>query len=127
MLKREPLNEQEVLSVVVGGFKKLGIDELLKVQTRFPDVLAKVSGKEVYFELEVDSLGFLNHLDDLRRNSKSKNIRQARLKDTGDDRIIAILCWVNGDRRGELRKSVPHLRIFELQSLLRKRGKINWR
>ncbi|MCX6353751.1 MAG: hypothetical protein NTZ78_02460 [Candidatus Aureabacteria bacterium] len=38
-LGREPLNEQEVLSIVVGGHSALGIDKIIEVQTRFPDML----------------------------------------------------------------------------------------
>lgn len=126
LLGREPLNEQEVLAVVVSGHKQLGIDKILKVQTAFPDMLAQVNGKEVHLELEVDSLGFWHHWDDLRRVSGRRNVRQARLVDEDDDRPVAILCWVDGDRSHELRRSVRQLRVFELQKLLREGRKIVW-
>ena len=61
--KREPLNEQEVLCIVVGdvanGSKNLGIEEIIWDRTRFPDMLVKINGEEVYLELEFDSLGIL--------------------------------------------------------------------
>jgi len=120
LMRREPLNEQELLSVVVDGYKKLGIEKIIEVQCRFPDMLVSINGKEVYLELEIDSLGFRHHWDDLRRIPKCRSMRDAKLKDKDDNRPVAILCWVDGDKDRELRKSVRHLKVYEVQSLLRK-------
>jgi len=128
ILGREPTCEQELLTIVVGGHKQLGIDKILKVQTRFPDMLVSINGQEVHLELEVDSLSFQQHehVKQLRRNTQgtSEGDREARLKDRDDDRPVAILCWVEGGL--ELQEQVPDLRVFELQSLLRTGGKISW-
>jgi hypothetical protein len=127
LFKREPLNEQEVLSVVVRGYQKLGIEKIIWARTRFPDLLVKIKGKDVYVELEVDSLGFWDHIEkrQLRRIRKGKFA--ARVKDRHDNKPVALLCWVDGDRERRLRKCVPDLRVFELQSLLRAGKKINGR
>lgn len=126
LLGREPLNEQEVLSVVVAGRSALGIKKIIKVQTSFPDMLVSINGKEVYLELEVDSLGFWHHWEELRRIAKRRDERDAKLEDEDDDRPVAVLCWVDGDKDRKLRKSVRHLRVYELQSLLREQQKIHW-
>ncbi|MGA2618415.1 MAG: hypothetical protein ABSF26_12450 [Thermoguttaceae bacterium] len=131
-LKREPLNEQEVLCAVVGdvvsGRKKLGIEKIVWARTRFPDMLVRINGEEVYLELEFDSLGFWDHINkkQLRRirDGNFKGKWEAKVKDKDDDRPVAVLCWVDNDREHELRKDVPCLRVFELQSLLRDGKKI---
>ena len=66
LLKRPPQNEQEVLSVIVAGHAALGIEKIIRVQTRFPDMLAKIDGRKVHLELEFDSTSFAEHLNDLR-------------------------------------------------------------
>jgi hypothetical protein len=131
-LKREPLNEQEVLCAVVGdvvsGRKKLGIEKIVWARTRFPDMLVRINGEEVYLELEFDSLGFWDHINkkQLRRirDGNFKGKWEAKVKDKDDDRPVVVLCWVDNDREHELRKDVPCLRVFELQSLLRDGKKI---
>lgn len=127
LLAREPRNEQEVLSIVVAGRATLGIEKFIKVQTRFPDMLVSVDGKEMHLELEFDSLSFKEHLGDLLRVPGRRNRREVRLRDRTDKRPVAVLCWVDGDKTGTLRKRVRHLRVYELQSLLRKRQKIRWK
>jgi hypothetical protein len=77
-------------------------------------------------ELEVDSLGFWHHWDDLRRIPGRRNARLAKLEDEEDDRPVAVLCWVDGDKDRELKESVRDLRVFELQTLLRENRKIRW-
>jgi len=126
LLERDIVNEQELVSAVVWGHKDLGIRKIIKVQTRFPDMLVNVKGKEVYLELEVYSLGFREHINDLRYVSegKFKGKRRPRLKDEDDSRPVAVLCWVDDDTEHELRRRVPKLRVNELQSLLRNRKKI---
>lgn len=130
-LKREPRNELEVLSLIVNGYKKLGIEKIIWSRTRFPDLLVKINGKEVYMELEVDSLSFQDHIKkrQLRPLHKGKFSGKltASVRDTNDDIPVAILCWVNGDRKGVLKKRVPDLQVFELQLLLRTGKKIKWR
>jgi len=130
ILGREPTCEQEVLTVVVGGHKELGIDKILKVQTRFPDMLVSINGQDVYLELELDSLDFQSHghVADLRRTShgKLKGRREAKLKHEDDPRPVAVLCWVDSNRSHELQEDVPDLRVFELQTLLRTGRKIGW-
>jgi hypothetical protein len=121
MLEREPLCEQEVLSIVVAGYRRaLGIEEILRVQTHFPDMLVKIDGKQVWLELEMYGSGFWQHWDDLRLLPGVRNRRVAkRREDPDDNRPVACLCWVDNDREHELKKSVRGLRVFELQSLLR--------
>ncbi len=124
ILRREPRNEQEVLSVVVGAYKKLGIEEILWVRTRFPDVLVKINGKQLYLELEVYSGGFRAHFDQLERITKGKlkGKLAARFKD--DSKPVAVLCWTDDDKE-YLKKRVPYLKVYELQSLLRSQRTID--
>ncbi len=131
LLEREPVCEQEVLSVVVAGHDKpLGIDKILEVQTRFPDMLVEIDGEQIWLELEVRSLDFSSHahIEQLRRISKGKfkGKREAKRVDKDDTRKVAILCWVDNDKNHELKKSVRGLHIFELQSLLRTGGRIRF-
>lgn len=127
LLEREPVCEQEVLSIVVAGHKEtLGIENILKVQTRFPDMLVNIGGKEVWLELEVYSEGFWHHWDDLRHIPNIRGKRQAKLKDESDNRLVAVLCWVDNDKNHELKKCVRGLHVFELQSLLRTGEKIRF-
>lgn len=125
-LEREPRNEQEVLSIVVAGRATLGIDKIVRVQTRFPDMLAVVNHKEVHLELEYDSMSFMEHLGSLRPVPGQRGRRDARLKDKTDKSPVAVLCWIDSDKHGALKKHVRGLRVFELQSLLRNRQKIRW-
>ena len=127
LLEREPLNEQELLSVVVWGHKQLGIEKIIKVQCRFPDMLVRIGGEEVHFELEVDSLGFQEHIDknQLRPVPEGEKLA-ARVKDENDQRPVAVLCWVDGDLKHTLKEQVPDLQIFEVQALLRGEKKIPW-
>ena len=124
VLGREPENEQEVLSIIAGAYGQLGIRKILRVQTPFPDMLALVGRKEVHFELEYDSTTFKAHLDDLRPIGRQRIRRIAKVRDRRDQRPVAILCWVDGDKEWKIRKRVRNLRIFEMQSLLRERRRI---
>ena len=128
LLGRDPVNEQEVLSIVIGGHKKLGIEKIMEVQSHFPDMLVKVGDVELYLELEVRSLDFRSHghIKDLRRLSKGKHEgkREAKLrKDKDDDRPVAVLCWENNDKDRELNNLVPDLKVFEIKTLIREKGR----
>lgn len=130
LLGREPLCEQEVLALVVAGCERLGINEILKVQTRFPDMLVNIDGREAYLELEVRSQDFQNHghIKQLRYISEGKfrGRRAARLKDTADNRPVAVVCWLDNDRGCSLSQRVRGLHVFELQSLLRTGRKVQF-
>jgi hypothetical protein len=116
-LGRDPRNEQEVLTVVAVGQKKLGIERIVQAQTAFPDMLVKLKGKadEVYLELEVGSTSFLNH-------GHKPHVRGRRFKE--DKKPVAVLCWIDDDESGAV-KSCVH-RVFELRTLLRKGTRIHW-
>jgi hypothetical protein len=124
LLGRQPRCEQEVLSILVAGYKQFGIKKILKVQTRFPDVLVDIGGKEIWLELEVYSEGFKHHWDDLQRTPGIRNRRKARLRDSDDTRPVAVLCWRDNDKKYRLKKSIQGLKVFELQTLLRTGEKI---
>jgi len=115
LLGRQPKNEQEVLSIVVGGHRKLGIEKIIQVQKAFPDLLVKIEGHsgDVYLELEVYSQGFFSHCH-------HEHVRNRRF--VKDDTPIAVLCWVDNDKRV---KDCVH-RVYELQSLIREGKKIVW-
>ncbi len=116
-LGRDPRNEQEVLTVVAAGQKKLGIERIVRAQTRFPDMLVKLKGKaeEVHLELEVRSTSFLFH-------GHKPRVRGHRFKE--DKKPVAVLCWIDDDENGAV-KSYVH-RVFELRDLLRKGTRIRW-
>jgi hypothetical protein len=118
LLGREPRYEQELLAIFAASYRTLGlgIDRIIDVRVAFPDVLVSIGGKEVWLELEVDSLGFWNHWKDLRKIPGDKNRRQARRKVLADNRPVAVLCWVDNDKDRQLRRSVYGLHIHELQS-----------
>jgi hypothetical protein len=114
LLKREPRCEQELLAMIVSAHKKLGIQSFNRIQTAFPDLLAKIKGKkeEVHLEIEVYSDGFFAHGHD-------KQVRNRRYK---DGRPVAVLCWIDNN------KSVAACvhRVYELKSLIRAGQVIRW-
>jgi hypothetical protein len=118
LLGREPHNEQELLAVVASGHKKLGIEKFIRLQTAFPDLLVKLHGKreEVHLELEIYSQSY-------RLHGHHKQVRNCRCKK--DDKDVAILCWIDNDKRERLLKGYVH-DVYELQSLLREGKKIRW-
>lgn len=119
LLERAPRNEQELLAVVVYGHKKIGIEEILRVQTAFPDMQVKIKGKveEVYLELELYSKTFRDH-------EHQRQIRRRRFKGDGESKPVAVLCWIDDDRDKELRRYVH--RVYELQALIREGRLIRW-
>ena len=99
LLGRHPRCEQEVVSMIVAGYKELGIKKIIHVQTHFPDMLVNIGGKEVHLEIEVYSEGFGQHWDDLRPIPGVRGRRLGRRrKDPDDDRPVAVLCWVDNDK-----------------------------
>lgn len=124
VLGREPDNEQEVVSIVAGAFRQLGIRKILRIRTAFPDMLVQIGRKEVHLELEYDSISFRAHLGDLRKIRGRRGKFLAKVKDKGDRRPIAVLCWIDGDKARSLTRQVRNLRIFELQTLLREKETI---
>jgi hypothetical protein len=116
-LGREPLSEQEVLAIVVAHSRKLGIEQIIKIQTRFPDMLVKLRGRSepVHLELELYSTSFIQH-------AHSEQMRAKRF----DGAPVAILCWVDDDRTGTLKRWVDH--VIALSDLLRESRRIHlWR
>jgi len=124
VLGREPDNEQEVVSIVAGAFRQLGIRKILRIRTAFPDMLVQIGHKEVHLELEYNSISFRAHLSDLRKIRGRKGKVLAKVKDKSDRRPIAVLCWIDGDKAHSLARQVRNLRIYELQTLLREKGTI---
>ena len=115
---RQPECEQEVLSIVVAAHAKIGIEEIIRVRTRFPDLLVKIGGKKVWLELEVYSQSFVDHghHKQLAKNGKLKARRGAITKNRQDeDCPVAVLCWVNNRKACEWPKNVQKLDVFELQ------------
>jgi len=116
---REPLNEQEVLAIVVAGHKQLGIERIVQVGKAFPDLLVHFKGHstDVHLELEVYSSGFFSHGHHMQ--VKARNIKKDK---------VAVLCWIDnlkGERKQEIRKHVHD--VYVLQDLFRERSKIDWK
>jgi hypothetical protein len=115
-LGREPYTEQEVLAMVVVGHKALGIEKILRLQTRFPDLLVKLKGhrEPVHLELETYSQSFLQH-------GHHRHVRNGMLR-KGDKRQVGVLCWIHNDTKVE-----RHVhRVYALQDMLRDNQKIRW-
>jgi hypothetical protein len=125
VLGREPLNEQEVLTIVAAAHHQLGISKILRVRTAFPDMLVRIGRRELHLELEYDARGFWHHWHDLRRGGR-RNRRAALLRDLKDKRPVGLLCWVDSERARSRRRPIRNLRVFELRSLLRAHRKIRW-
>lgn len=122
-LQRAPTNEQEVLSIVASHPEKFGIEQILRVQTRFPDMKVKLRGKAgpVHLELELYSSSFLNH-DHQQRVRRRRFVGTSR--NPGDGLEVGVLCWINDD---DLQLVSPHVhRIYELGALIRNRERIRW-
>ena len=116
-LGRDPQSEQEVVAILASGHKQFGIEQILRIQTRFPDMLVKIKGKAepVHLELELYSSSFDKH-------HHSDQIHGRRFHD--DRKPVGVLCWIDDDRKGLLKKKVH--RVYELRSLLRENRKIRW-
>jgi len=122
-LGRHPRNEQEVLLLVASAPSKFGIERIIHAQTRFPDMLVKLKGKAepVHLELEVYSSSFINHGHERQvYDCRFKGTRRAK----GDGREVGVLCWVDDDQAGTVKKHVH--RIYALQELLKCGQRIVW-
>ncbi len=113
VLGREPECEQELVAVVARDYQRLGIEKIIRVRTRFPDMLVKLKGhvEEVHLELEFNSKGFLDH---------ESQIKQGKCKE--DNKPVAVLCWIDDEPKVH---SLVH-KVYELQTLLRDGKKITW-
>lgn len=120
-LGRDPQSEQEVVAVVATGHKPLGIEKILRIQTRFPDMLVKIKGKaeSVHLELELYSSSFKLHGHDEQVRAKHLS-----LEGDPDHKPVGVLCWIDDDRKGEVARKVH--RIYELRSLLKEKKTIGW-
>jgi hypothetical protein len=116
-LGREPQCEQEIVAIIASGHGQFGIEKILRIRTRFPDMLVKITGKAepVHLELELYSSSFDSH-------GHSDQVRAGLFK--GDKKPVGVLCWIDDDRAGNLKRHVHQ--VYELQSLLREGGHIRW-
>ncbi len=128
---REPVCEQEVLSLLTFAHQKLGIERILRARTRFPDLLVKLQGKRdpVHLELELYSKSFLNHDHHLQIG------RGGMFTDKHDRSIgrrpVGVLCWIDDDKSSPKTRTKTRVqdyvqRVFELQTLIREHKKIRW-
>lgn len=113
LLQREPECEQELLAVVARDYQRLGIEKIIRVRTRFPDMLVKLKGhvEEVHLELEFNSKGFLAH---------ESQIQHGRCLE--DNKPVAVLCWIDDEPR--VHKLVH--KVYELRTLLPDGKQITW-
>lgn len=122
-LMREPTNEQEVLAIVANSPARIGIAQIIRARTRFPDLQVKLLRKSepVHLELELYSSSFLNH-------GHERQVKQSRFVGTrqtkGDRRPVGVLCWVD-DAKGDAVSRHVH-RVYELRSLLKDKQRIRW-
>jgi hypothetical protein len=124
-LARHPRNEQEVLAIVASNPEQFGIRRIVRVQTRFPDMLVKLKGKadEVHLELELYSSSFLNHGHEKQvHHDRFRYKRYGKVR--GDGRPVGVLCWINDDQDKVVERHVHD--IFEIQDLLKHRKPIRW-
>ena len=131
LLGREPRCEQEVLSIIAFAHKKLGIEQILRSRTRFPDLLVKLQGKRepVHLELEVYSKSFFNH-DHHLQIGRSGMFTDRRDKTVGR-KPVGVLCWIHDDKGSPKTRKKTRVqdyvhRVFELQALIRENKKIRW-
>jgi hypothetical protein len=111
------------LALIASEPERLGIAKVIKVQTRFPDMLVKLKGKsdEVHLELELYSSSFLNH-------GHEKQVKHGRFVGTsrsrGDKKSVGVLCWLDDDKDRAVAGHVH--RIYELRDLLKRKDRIRW-
>lgn len=126
VIRREPRNEQEVLAIIAGCYKDLGIEELLRIRTAFPDMTVKLQGKAdpVHLELELYSKSFISHGhgNQVDQQGWFKEINEGKLK----KRPVAVLCWIDDVQQAQLKRDGRVSRVFELQSLIREKLRIRW-
>jgi hypothetical protein len=116
-LGREPRSEQEVVAMVASGHTQLGIQKIIRIQAAFPDMLVKVKGRaeEVHLEIELYCSSYLSH-------KHAKHVHAHRFN--GDQKQVGVLCWIDDDRNGAVRRNVH--RVYELRTLLREGKSLRW-
>jgi hypothetical protein len=121
LLGREPRNEQEVLAVILACHQRLGIQKILRVRTRFPDLLVKLKGRKdsVHLEVETYSKSFLQH----GHGAQVCN-RRFRTSEDAEKKPVGVLCWIDNETAPLLSKCVH--RVYELQQLIRDKESIRW-
>lgn len=123
---REPRYEQEVVALVACAHRQLGIDKILRIRTRFPDMLVKLRrrAEPVHLELEVYSDSFLSHahgdnLDPLGRFKEQLDGKDTRYP-------VLLLCWIDNAGSRVLKRDGRVAGVFSVRDLLQNRGTIRW-
>ncbi|MBI5908577.1 MAG: hypothetical protein HY848_01270 [Betaproteobacteria bacterium] len=120
LIERAPRSEQELLAIIASCHKAIGIERILRVQTRFPDMLVKVNGKELHLELEVYSSAFLDH-------DHNKQVRERQFKDdNGVRKSVAVLCWIDDDGVKDKKLKRYVRKVYALETLIREGETIRW-
>lgn len=121
LLHRDPRNEQEVVGMLLAAHKQLGIERIDRIQTRFPDLRVKLQGKRdlVHLEVETYSSSFTLH-----RHQQQVRGRVLKTDDESEKLPVAVVCWCDDDKSGSVAGCVH--RVYELQSMLQRKGKIRW-
>lgn len=121
MLNRDPRNEQEVVGILLSAHTQLGIERIDRIRTGFPDLRVKIAGKRelVHLEVEMYSSNFVLH-------GHHHQVRGGLFdtKDKSEKLPVAVVCWYDDDKNGEVAAHVH--KIYELQGLLQRKGKIGW-
>jgi hypothetical protein len=126
LLRREPRYEQEVLALVASAHKQLGIDEILRIRTPFPDMLVKLRRRSepIHLELEVYSDSFVNHKHGDRLDSLG------RFKEVLDGKTtqypVLLLCWIDNVGPKVLKHDARVAGVFSVRNLLQNRETIRW-
>lgn len=99
-----PRNEQELLVAFTECAKRIGINRIVRVGTRFPDLTVELgsSAKTLHVELELVSGGFVSH----RHGDQVK-------RGMFDGTQVCVVCWVDDDPT--VKKRLP---VFEVRDLL---------
>ena len=124
---REPRNEQEVLAVIVAAQAQLGIEQIIRVRTGFPDMMVKLKGKAgpVHLELELYSKSYLAHGHGSQVSQR--DYFSEEIAGRIEKRPFGILCWIDDADRKLLKAKGKVSRVFELQQLIRDRESLRWK
>lgn len=121
LLHRDPRCEQEVMAILIGAHRQLGITRINRVRTRFPDLRVELAGKRgmVHLEVETYSSSFLAH-------GHQHQVLRGKLKteDRSEKLPVAVACWNHDDESGEVAKAVH--KVYELRGLLQRKARIRW-
>ncbi len=121
LLERDPKNEQEVIGILVSAHKRLGIQKIERMRSRFPDLLVTLVGKcdPVHLEVETLSSSFIRHGHD------EQVCRRRLISEDATERLpVAVACWYHDDKTREVAKHVH--KVFEIRELLQKGQKMRW-